>query len=168
MIALLLGAAALWGSSRFIWYAAIRDGGVRGMYTYTETGAQRAGALVPLAILALAGTAGLIATGGWPRRVLGVVLAVAGITTIWIGFDGAGEGAFYDGIHTGEQMAGRGLAILGGILIAVGGLAAIKGAGRMPRLGAKYSAPSAKRAAKDPDTELWEALSDGEDPTANR
>jgi hypothetical protein len=60
------------------------------------------------------------------------------------------------------------LAVLGGILVALGGLAAIKGAGKGARLGARYSAPGRQKKARDPDTELWEALSDGEDPTAPR
>ncbi|WET77513.1 Trp biosynthesis-associated membrane protein [Amycolatopsis sp. QT-25] len=169
VVGLLLGAVALWGSSQLVWFAEFRDGGVRGTVLYTEIGAQRAVALVPLALLALAGTAGLIATGGWPRRVLGVVLAVSGVAAVWLGVVGGSLSGFADGLPVAQLLGARGLAILGGILVVAGGLAAIKGAGRMPRLGAKYSAPGTKkRAAKDPETELWEALSEGEDPTATR
>ncbi|MEV7548863.1 Trp biosynthesis-associated membrane protein [Amycolatopsis sp. NPDC089917] len=169
VVGLLLGAVALWGSSQLVWFAEFRDGGVRGTIVYTEIGSTRAIALIPLALLALAGTAGLIATGGWPRRVLGVVLAVAGAAAVWIGVADGPFTGFADGLPVAQMLGARGLAILGGILVAAGGLAAIKGAGRMPRLGAKYSAPGAKkRAAKDPETELWEALSEGEDPTATR
>lgn len=168
VVGLLLGAAALWGSSQLVWFAEFRDGGVRGTVLYTETGSQRAVALIPLALLALAGTAGLIATGGWPRRVLGAVLAVAGVAAAWIGVAAGSFAGFADGLPVAQMLSARGLAILGGILVTAGGLAAIKGAGRMPRLGAKYSAPASKRTAKDPETELWEALSDGEDPTATR
>jgi len=60
------------------------------------------------------------------------------------------------------------LAVLGGILVAAGGLAAVKGAGKAARLGAKYAAPAARKKARDPDAELWEALSEGEDPTDPR
>jgi len=169
VVGLLLGAVALWGSSQLVWFAEFRDGGVRGTVLYTEIGSQRATALIPLALLALAGTAGLIATGGWPRRVLGAVLAVAGVAAVWIGVVGGAFTGFADGLPVAQMVGARGLAILGGILVTAGGLAAIKGAGRMPRLGAKYSAPGTKkRAAKDPETELWEALSEGEDPTATR
>ncbi|GAB3732795.1 Trp biosynthesis-associated membrane protein [Amycolatopsis oliviviridis] len=169
VVGLLLGAVALWGSSQLVWFAEFRDGGVRGTVVYTEIGSTRAIALIPLALLALAGTAGLIATGGWPRRVLGAVLAVAGVAAAWIGVADGPFTGFADGLPAAQMLGARGLAILGGILVAAGGLAAIKGAGRMPRLGAKYSAPGAKkRAAKDPETELWEALSEGEDPTATR
>ncbi|MBB4685093.1 Trp biosynthesis-associated membrane protein [Amycolatopsis jiangsuensis] len=164
MLLLLLGALSLWGASRLVWFAEFRDEGVRGVVRYTENGAQQATALVPLALLALAGVAGVIATGGWIRRVLGALLVLAGIAGIWSGvtrlsFESA------PGLPGTEILLGHGLAVLGGILVALGGLAAIKWAGTARRLGARYSAPGAKRARRDPDTELWEALSGGTDPT---
>ncbi|MCU1683693.1 MAG: hypothetical protein JWQ81_4432 [Amycolatopsis sp.] len=167
MLSLLLASAGLWGGSRLTWFAEFRDAGVRGMVLYTETGAQRAGSLVPLALLALAGMAGMIATGGWARRILGVILGVAGLAACWVAIDGVRfSGA--DGLPVAQMLIARVLALLGGILLIIGGLAGIKGAKVMPRLGARYSAPGAKRVARDPDVELWEALSDGEDPTAGR
>jgi hypothetical protein len=168
VVVLLLGALALWGASRLTWFAEFRDGGVRGTVLYRETGEQRASALVPLAILALAAVAGLVATGGWARRALGGVLVLAGIAAVFSGVDGVRFGGFADGLPVTQMLLGRGLAVLGGILVALGGLAAIKGAGKGARLGARYSAPGRQKKARDPDTELWEALSDGEDPTAPR
>ncbi|WP_372669004.1 Trp biosynthesis-associated membrane protein [Amycolatopsis kentuckyensis] len=165
VVALLLGALALWGASRLTWFAEFRDGGVRGTVLYRETGEQRATALVPLALLALAGVAGVIATGGWARRVLGVVLALAGVAAVWAGVSGAKFSGFADGLPVTEMLLGRGLAVLGGILVAAGGLAAVKGAGKAARLGARYAAPATRKKARDPDAELWEALSEGEDPT---
>ncbi|GAB2973545.1 hypothetical protein GCM10017788_70930 [Amycolatopsis acidiphila] len=162
---LLLGAAALWGASRLVWSAQLREAGVRGTLLETQTGAQHSGALVPLALLGVAGVAGSIATGGWPRRVLGVILAVAGLWACWIAVDGVSFGGFPAGAPVWQVFTGRGLALLGGILVLLGGLMAIKNAGAMPRLGARYAAPSGQKTARDPDTELWEALSEGEDPT---
>jgi hypothetical protein len=164
-VALLLGSGALWGASRMTWSAGFRDAGVRGMVLETKTGADQAVALVPLAVLALAGVAGMVATGGWPRRILGVVLAVSGVAACWVAFAGQRWTGFPDGVPSGEIFTGHAIAVAGGILVILGGLLGIKGAGRMPRLGARYSAPGAKRAAPDPDTEMWEALSEGEDPT---
>ncbi len=165
---LLLGAAALWGSSRLVWSAQLRDAGVRGTILETQTGAQHSGALVPLAFLAVAGVAGAIATGGWPRRVLGGVLAVAGLWACWIAVDGVSFGGFPAGAPIWQIYLGRGLALLAGILVLLGGLISTRRAGAMPRLGARYSAPSVRKAARDPDTELWEALSEGEDPTDHK
>jgi uncharacterized membrane protein (TIGR02234 family) len=168
IVALLLGALALWGASRLAWFAEFRDEGVRGTVLYTENGEQRATALVPLALLALAGVAGVIATGGWARRLLGVVLALAGVAGVWSGVAGVRFGGYAAGLPVTEMLLGRGIAVLGGILVALGGLAAIKGAGTARRLGSRYAAPGAKKARRDPDIELWDALSEGEDPTAGR
>ncbi|SEC22627.1 Tryptophan-associated transmembrane protein (Trp_oprn_chp) [Amycolatopsis tolypomycina] len=165
VVALLLGALALWGASRLTWFAEFRDGGVRGTVLYRETGEQRASALVPLALLALAGVAGLVATGGWARRVLGVVLALAGVAAVWLGVAGVRFSGYADGLPVTEMLLGRGLVVLGGILVATGGLAAVKGASRATRLGAKYAAPATRKKVRDPDAQLWDALSEGEDPT---
>lgn len=164
-VLLLLGAAALWGASRLVWSADVHDGGVRGPVLQTHTGAQVTGALVPLAILAVAGVAGMVAVGGWARRALGVILAVAGLGACWVAIDGVRFSGFPDGTPVWEVFTGRGLALLGGILVVLGGLIATRRAGAMPRLGARYSTPSGQKAARDPDTELWEALSEGDDPT---
>lgn len=168
-VALLVAASALWGSSRLVWFAELRDAGVRGMILDKHTGAQESGALAPLAVLALAGVAGLIAAGGWLRRVLGVVVALAGVAAGWVAIDGWRFGGFPEGAPVAQIFAGRGLALLAGILMLVAGLSATRRAGRMAKLGARYEAPAGrKKAAKDPDTELWEALSEGEDPTTER
>jgi hypothetical protein len=168
VVALLLGALALWGSSRLVWFAQLRDAGVRGMVLDTQTGAQQSGALVPLAVLAVAGVAGMVATGGWPRRVLGVVVAVAGLAACWVALNGVRFSGFPDAAPVWQIFTGRALALLGGILVILGGLIGTKRAAAMPRLGARYAAPSVKKTARDPDTELWEALSEGEDPTTDR
>ena len=140
--ALLLGALALWAASRLTWFAEFRDGGVRGTVLYRESGEQRATALVPLALLAL-----------------------AGVAAVWAGVAGVRFGGYADGLPVTQMLLGRGLAVLGGILVAAGGLAAVKGAGGTARLGARYAAPATRKKARDPDAELWEALSEGEDPT---
>nr|WP_281178492.1 Trp biosynthesis-associated membrane protein [Amycolatopsis jejuensis] len=165
LLALLLGALALWGASRMVWFAEFRDEGLRGTVLYTENGEQRATALVPLAILALAGVAGAVATGGWARRVLGIVLVAAGAAGVWSGLDGIRFGGFAAGLPGTQIVLGHLLAVLGGILVALGGLAAIRWAGTARRLGSRYAAPGARPARRDPDTELWEALSEGSDPT---
>jgi tryptophan-associated transmembrane protein len=167
-VALLLGAALLWGSSRLVWTAQTRNAGVRGIVLDTQTGAQTTGALIPLAVLALAGVAGMIATGGWARRALGVILAVAGAAACWVAVDGAHWHGYPPGAPVTQIVTGRGLALLAGILVIAAGLTAFRYARVMPRLGARYSAPSVKKSGRDADAELWEALSEGEDPTTDR
>lgn len=162
---LLLGAAALWGSSRLVWSARPRDAGVRGIVLDTQTGAAFSGALIPLAVLALAGVAGMIATGGWARRLLGVVLMIAGSAACWVAVDGTSWSGYAPGAPVGQIFAGRGSAALAGILVVAGGLLGVRHASAMPRLGVRYSAPSVKKTGRDADTELWEALSEGDDPT---
>jgi hypothetical protein len=149
VIVLLLGAAAaLWGSSRMTWSTGV-------------LGADRVPALVPLALLALAAIAGILATSGWPRRLIGVLLALAGVAA---GFS-ALDGAFDQGQSTAVGLLARGLALLGGIvLIGAGGLL-VRVGHRMPRLGANYQTPAAAKGAETPDKELWRALSEGNDPT---
>ncbi|GLY66227.1 hypothetical protein Atai01_28460 [Amycolatopsis taiwanensis] len=166
--ALLLGAALLWGSSRLVWTAQTRDAGIRGIVLDTRIGDQVASALVPLAVLALAGVAGMVATGGWARRVLSVVLVAAGAAMCWVAVDGAHWSGYPTGAPVTEIVTGRGLALLAGILVIAGGLLGVRYARVMPRLGAQYSAPSVKKPARDADAELWEALSEGEDPTTDR
>ncbi|GAB3496809.1 Trp biosynthesis-associated membrane protein [Amycolatopsis cihanbeyliensis] len=168
MVGLLLGAAALWGASRLAWFAENRVAGVRGTVLHTETGAQAAGALVPLAVLALAGVAGMVATGGWARRVLGGALVLAGLAACWVAVNGLRTDGYPDGAPVAEIYVGHGLAAFGGVLVVVAGVLGLRGATRMPRMGARYSAPAAKRSAAEHDYDLWDALSDGRDPTAGR
>ncbi|MGH3450045.1 MAG: Trp biosynthesis-associated membrane protein [Haloechinothrix sp.] len=157
VVSLLLGAAAVWGSSRLTWTRTVSDAGVRGMVEVTETGAQRVPALLPLALLALAGIAGMVATGGWARRALSVLVALAGVAVCVAGVGGLIEGP--------EPRPGHGLALLGGLLVIAGGVVGIGAARTMPRLGARYENPQSSRPPTDVDDDLWKALSEGDDPT---
>lgn len=168
VVALLASAAALWGSSKLTWFAEYRDAGVRGTVLHTENGADHAGSLVPVAALAVAGIAGIVATGGWPRRLLGTLLAIAGVVACWSAVDGLRLGGYADGVPVGQILTGRGLALVGGLVLVAGAVLAIARARTMPRLGARYAPPATRRRADDADTDLWHALSEGEDPTTGR
>jgi uncharacterized membrane protein (TIGR02234 family) len=76
---LVVASAALWGSSRLTWFATVEQRPGGGSTVRVEDGAQYAPALLALAVLALAGIAGVLATAGLPRRVVGVLLALAGV-----------------------------------------------------------------------------------------
>ncbi|MGA6166783.1 Trp biosynthesis-associated membrane protein [Amycolatopsis magusensis] len=153
-----LGALALWGASRLTWFERPRSD-LPGVPPQVVTGADHLPALVPLAVLVAAGVAGLVATSGWARRVVALVLAGTGLAACLVVLLNLGGG---------PRLAGWGLAVLGGLLVLAGGGLGVREAGRLPRLGAKYSAPGGKRPARDADTELWDALSDGRDPTTGR
>lgn len=140
MILLPAGAAALWGSSRLSW-----DG---------TGGAERAPALVPLAMLAVTGVAGVLATSGWPRRLVGLLLGLAGLAAGWV--------VFSHGLWLSSS-----LALLGGILLVAAGFLLVRAGHRMPRLGARYEAPAAAKTGVDPEKDMWRALSEGDDPTVN-
>jgi hypothetical protein len=156
----LAGAAvALWGSSRLAWATETRSRpGTDATSVVTRTGAD-VRPLVPLAVLALAGVAAAVAIGGWPRRVLGVVLVAAGLTAAWFGFVTVpGDSGF---------LWGHALSVLGGLLLTAAGVLLAWLSDRLPRLGQSYQRTNAERRSDDPDEEMWRALSLGKDPTTD-
>jgi hypothetical protein len=160
VLALLLASAVLWWSSRLTWASDLRARPGGGAATQVwHTGADSVPALVPLALVALAGVAGVVAVGGWPRRLLGVVLALAGIGA-------AGLGVLTRlGTELGFFPWGRVLAVLSGVLLVLAGTLLVRLGDRMPKLGAGYRAPSAVSRPADGDDGMWQALSEGRDPT---
>jgi hypothetical protein len=136
-VLLLAAAALLWGASRLPW----------GKDTPT--------APVPLALLALAAIAGVLATSGWARPVVGVLVALAGVAAGWTAFDG--------GLAHG--VGARVLALVGALVLLGAGALLVRSGHRMPKLGGSYQTPAAARGNETPDKELWRALSEGKDPT---
>lgn len=173
--ALVLAAIALWGASRGTWLTATWDVPLRGRVVSTATGAEAEPILVPWALLSLAAVAGVLATSGWGRRVVGVVVAVAGLWALLRAVSGLAAPA-PDALPPVVREGGRAVAVavdpawpllaaLGAVLLAGGGLLVAVAAPVLPRLGARYDAPGSSRRPPDPDRELWEALDAGEDPT---
>lgn len=156
--ALVLGAALLWWSSTMAW-----DTGEWSAYLPTGApppesfGAGLARVLVPLAVVAAAAVGGVLATGGWARRVVGFLAFAAGVAVITLAVLGLIDA---EEILTGPVVAGA-----GGLCVIAGGVVVVKHAGRLPRMGARYANPQAERSRGDSDDQLWKALSDGEDPT---
>jgi hypothetical protein len=137
IVALLLAGAAagLWGSTGLDW------------------GAAPPRFPVALALLALAGFAGAFAVGGRVKRVVGAVIVLAGLL--------AGGAA----ATAGGAGPGRWIALLGALLMVLGGVAVIRFAARLPTLGARYQSANARPASGDRDRDMWDGLSHGEDPT---
>jgi hypothetical protein len=141
---LLLGAAAvLWGATRVGW----------------GSDHQLGASLNAVALLALAGLVGMLAVGGWARRVLGAIVVLAGGFVGWQATAAAGPWNLF---------SGRGLAVLGGVLLLAAGLLVVRHATRLPTMGAKYQLADAEHRSGDPHRDMWDDLSQGEDPTGER
>lgn len=94
-----------------------------------------------VALMALAGVGALIAGRGLFRRIVAVVVILAGL---------------------GLTLDGTAVAIVGGVLVVAGGVIAVATCPAWPVMGSRY-----ERAAEPAKTDLWAALDRGEDPTAN-
>jgi uncharacterized membrane protein (TIGR02234 family) len=179
-LGLVAGAAALEGAARLGWFTADVDV-VGRAGTVTATGADLSPGLSGIALLALAAVAAAVALAGTPRRLLGVVVAAAGVyvgvAVVRLLMDPPGPanlaalpGAPAGGT-VGSSVATTGgplSAVLGAVLLLAAGLALMPAERRLPRFGARYAARSAERAATaDPDRVTWEALDAGRDPTAD-
>lgn len=173
-------AAALWGGSQAVWYrvtAAVAGGGQQ---VVEVTGAQARPALGGVALLALAAVAGVVATGGVLRRVVGGLLVLAGgavaVTAVLsllvtpFATDGsvpAVAGVDVEALRYAPTTTTPAplLAVLGGVLLLAAGVVVLLRERRLPRLGARYAAPGARPAPTDPDRAAWQDLDAGRDPT---
>ncbi|WP_406273513.1 TIGR02234 family membrane protein [Nocardia sp. NBC_00881] len=76
VVLLALAATALWGSSRMTWVTIASSDGLTQPRTDQLNGGVWFGALTPLALVLLASIATVLATRGWLRRVVGVLIAL--------------------------------------------------------------------------------------------
>lgn len=179
MLLLLAGGGALWGASAMGWSSQRYRSPLSGEKTVELAGADVRPELVPFALAALAAIAAVLATGGWLRRLVGALVAVAGGLVVWRSTTGWGAGWFLPkrgAIPSGGEAVGElttnpvgpVLMTLGGLVLVVAGLLVLLRARRMPAMGAKYSAPGAQKPPEqDPDRRLWDELDAGADPTAD-
>jgi uncharacterized membrane protein (TIGR02234 family) len=167
---LALAALLLWVSSLMTWSWTQHSDPLTGVVTTKLNGSEREAALVPLALLALALIAAVVATGGLVRRIAGGVVFLVGVGTVWLAFDGVGEiFAQHPAAYPFATIsAGHGVAVLAGLAVTLAGVLLVRSGHRMPRLGAKYQAPAQARRVSDPDRELWQQLDAGSDPTASQ
>lgn len=144
-----------------------------------------------LALVALAGTGALLATSGWARRVLGIVLALCGAGIV--------IGAIVGRVGLDPGTAGAGgtawpiLCAVGGLIIVAGGVTTTRHGHEWPGMSARYDrnpvppprtdgerpAPNAGNGSSTPAADdrsasvaavdhraAWDALDRGDDPTA--
>ncbi|MGQ4599901.1 TIGR02234 family membrane protein [Nocardia sp. R6R-6] len=76
IVLLAIAAAALWASSRMTWVTVSSSDGLTQPRTDRLNGGLWFGALTPLALVLLASIAAAVATRGWLRRVVGVLIAL--------------------------------------------------------------------------------------------
>lgn len=130
--------------------------------THTYSGASLASAVRPLAFVALAGAAALLATRHWARTAIGVLIALAGIGAAIATVTAADPTTITGVVH--HLPAWRVVTLVATIPVLLSGVAAAARGNRWSVLSAKYDAPGTER-AKDPDVALWDALDAGDDPT---
>lgn len=184
VLLLAAASAALASSAVLGWGRQVFTVPLRGRVPVELDGGAVAPALGPLALVALAAIAALLAVGGQPRRLLGLLaLATAalpawwalGALSGWVELAAIAErsadlapGSRPHG-SPALRPAGPAAAGLGALLLAAAGLLLAARGHRMPRLGARYRAPAARRSAPaggaDRQRALWEALDAGVDPT---
>jgi uncharacterized membrane protein (TIGR02234 family) len=138
----------------------------------TLTGHNVAGSAVPLALVAAAGLIAVALVRSWARRLLGALIAAAGVGVLIAVMQVVADphraarnsskvrsaGAFVSARLDWPPYVGA----LGAVLIIVGGLVAFGYAGAWPGPTSRYERATA-RAARPADA--WEALDRGEDPT---
>lgn len=151
-VLVLAGAAACAGAAAMTSWTADYVDALTGPLTLTASGADCLPELVPLALIALAGFGATLASQGWLRRVVGLILLAGGL----LAAVRAGSAiARVPAVLTGSLVrpadpagpaqlhpAGPLLALTGGVLIALAGALVAAGLGGRRRLGARYDAPT--------------------------
>ncbi|WP_459550180.1 TIGR02234 family membrane protein [Nocardia sp. X0981] len=191
LVLLAVGAAALWGSSRLTWVTVISADGLTEPRTDALNGGVWFGALTPLALVLLAAVAAVLATRGWVRRLVGVLVAlIAAVSAVPALALLTGSGATEQRAADLAELPGRAqvtelVTANGPAALTLAGALAAFGAGlllaRMPaearQLSGKYDNPATRKAAATqavreptggplPERVLWDALDAGADPTA--
>ncbi|MBN9107840.1 MAG: Trp biosynthesis-associated membrane protein [Pseudonocardia sp.] len=177
--ALAVGALATWGGARPTWFSATVPT-VRGDVAATATGVQVQPVPTGLALLAVAGIAAAVAVSGVARRVLGGLLALVAAATVWavvatlVSPPSPARLAQLAGLTVTPGAAGGvsgtaapALTLAGAVVVGAAGVLLLLRDNGMPRLGARYDAPSAQGRPRqaDPDRTAWEELDAGRDPT---
>lgn len=161
VVLLALAAAAMWGSSRLTWVTVSSNDGLTEPRTDKLNGGVWFGALTPLALVLLASIAAILATRGWVRRILGVVIGlIAAVTAVPSFALLTGSGATADRAAALAELPGRATvtevttATFPAILTMAAALVALLAAvllTRMPpetaRLSGKYDNPVFRRSA---------------------
>ncbi|MBF6439043.1 TIGR02234 family membrane protein [Nocardia cyriacigeorgica] len=177
VVLLAVSAAALWGASRMTWVSVRSSDGLTEPRTDDLDGGTWFGALTPLALVLLAAIAAVLATKGWLRRVVGVLVALVGaVVAVPALALLTGSGATSQRAATLAELPARAqveqvsTSAAPAVLTMAGALAAFAAGvllARMPKdsaqLSGKYDTPVARRAAA---TDLVAGRGEASEPTA--
>lgn len=156
------------------------------------TGATSVPLVSAMAFVVMASAVAVMASGGWLRRAIGVLIVVAaGAAAVAVVMAGSAiDDAVRDAVAVSPSMTGgsdegetfvdaadqtvwRWIALVSALVGVVAGAAVIRYAKAWPRMGSRYDAPTAptrhevsKPAEERDAADLWKALDEGDDPTA--
>jgi Tryptophan-associated transmembrane protein (Trp_oprn_chp) len=182
IVALIAASAALGGAAALGWAQIAVQTPLRGTVGVRLAGSDVLPALGPLAGVALAAVAAVLATGGRVRWLLGALLLGAAVPPTvaalhvfdarWltgVAMSAAQRPARSVPVGAATALfAGPVLAAAGAALLAAAGVALIGWGHRMPRLGRRYQSPIARSDGRvhPDDGQFWERMDAGEDPTS--
>ena len=124
-----------------------------------HAGTGHLGWVVAIALVGLAGAGALVATKAGVRTVVGVLLGLAGLAIVGGGIEGLT-------IAGGVRLAWPVIVMIGGLLIAYGGLRTTREGASWPAMGARYERPARSRSGPATEASMWDDLDRGVDPTA--
>lgn len=178
----LLGGVLAWAAAGRTW-ATGTAGAAPNTLKVAASGNDLSASVTALGLTALAGALALFATQRLWRRLVGVLLIAAGVGVAVYAFGERGSAhasrilatkAAAKGFASGSLGAHTAswwiLAVVGGVLVVLAGVAALVRGAAWPGMSSRYenaAGKSAARAAADTGSskDLWDALDRGEDPT---
>jgi uncharacterized membrane protein (TIGR02234 family) len=177
-----VAASLLWGGSVGVWYTVTPPG----RPPVELTGSAVSAVPGAMALLALAAVAGVVATRGPLRRVLGVLLALAGGAAAAATVRGLlGDPFAADTPASGLPQLPAGVsvdalrgqpvdvspvplaAVAGAVVLLAVGLFVLLREPRLAHLGARHGSRQTPQAELDPDRAAWRELDGGGDPTVD-
>jgi uncharacterized membrane protein (TIGR02234 family) len=173
-----LGAAIITGFAGRTW-ATVAERAGTGLETLDQhlTGRSLSGVIAALGWAGLAGIAALLATRGWVRVAIGVLLTAFGVIVAIVSpaavrrahvISVAGEKsnlARLGGAASVHVNAWWTVSLAGGVLLAAAGLLTVVRGRRWPGMSARYDRPGTAPPAGDDPASQWKALDRGDDPT---
>jgi uncharacterized membrane protein (TIGR02234 family) len=173
------GAAIVVGFAGRTWATVTERAATAGLATMNQhlTGRSLSGVTAALGWAGLAGIAALLATRGWARVAVGVLLTAFGVIVAIVSPAAVRHAHVVSTAGDKSNLARLGgdlavhvngwwtLSLAGGVLLAAAGLLTVVRGRRWPGMSSRYDRPGAAEPAGDDPASLWKALDRGDDPT---